>query len=58
MSDFEVLPIGTIQALQDTYKENEKLRAVVKEFANDTDDCVSPRMKEKAIAALKETDDE
>ena len=33
----------------------EKLLAVVEEFANDTDDCVSPGMKVKALAALDQT---
>ena len=34
----------------------ERLLAVVEEVAHDTDDCVSPGMKAKALAALGQTE--
>ncbi len=41
---------GHIESLQ---AENKRLEAVLLEFANDQDDCVSPGMKAKAIAAVE-----
>ncbi len=53
--------VDWIHSLEDALEakdaENERLRAALEVFANDTDDCVSPGMKAKAKEALGEDDE-
>lgn len=52
--DFETHPVGTFRVLDEKDQKIKKLRATLEIFANDTDNCVSPGMKEIAREALKE----
>lgn len=52
--DYETHPSGTHRILDEKDLKIQKLRDTLEKFANDTDDCVSPGMKELARKILEE----